>query len=113
MPPPTRLSFLRFLQRYPIFVLAFGPPLFRSAAIDATKGKIDFWSILQVGLLSSIALRATLRLAFARAVFIPKRLQSVLKYAFFLGLLLLMPWMLEKSMAYASSILGNLARYAH
>jgi flagellar biosynthetic protein FliQ len=33
--------------------------------------------------------------------------------AFFLGLLLLMPWMLEKSMAYASSILGNLARYAH
>ena len=32
--------------------------------------------------------------------------------AFFLGLLLLMPWMLQKSMAYTADILGNLARYA-
>jgi flagellar biosynthesis protein FliQ len=32
--------------------------------------------------------------------------------AFFVGFLLLLPWMLQKSMAYASSILGNLARYA-
>lgn len=32
--------------------------------------------------------------------------------AFLAGLLLFMPWMLHKSMAYASAILGNLARYA-
>jgi len=83
------LSFLRFLLRYPIFLLAFGPPLFRSASIDATKKLIDFWSVLQVGLLSSIALRAILRLAFAQAVFVPKQIRSVLKYWFFLGLLYL------------------------
>ena len=32
--------------------------------------------------------------------------------AFLVGLLLFMPWMLHKSMDYASEILGNLARYA-
>jgi flagellar biosynthetic protein FliQ len=31
---------------------------------------------------------------------------------FLLGTLLLMPWMLSRSMSYASAILGNLARYA-
>jgi flagellar biosynthetic protein FliQ len=33
--------------------------------------------------------------------------------AFLLGLLLLLPWMLQKSMAYAGGLLGNLGRYAH
>ena len=32
--------------------------------------------------------------------------------AFLCGTLLLMPWMLNKSMAYTVAILGNLARYA-
>jgi flagellar biosynthesis protein FliQ len=32
--------------------------------------------------------------------------------AFLAGLLILMPWMLQKSMAYTSSILGDLGRYA-
>jgi flagellar biosynthetic protein FliQ len=32
--------------------------------------------------------------------------------AFLLGLLLLMPWMLHKSMAYAIGVLGDLGRYA-
>jgi flagellar biosynthesis protein FliQ len=32
--------------------------------------------------------------------------------AFLAGLVLLMPWMLQRSMTYASSILGNLSRYA-
>jgi flagellar biosynthetic protein FliQ len=32
--------------------------------------------------------------------------------AFLAGLLILMPWMLQKSMAYTISILGNLGRYA-
>jgi flagellar biosynthesis protein FliQ len=33
--------------------------------------------------------------------------------AFLLGLLLLLPWMLQKICAYASMILGDLGRYAH
>lgn len=32
--------------------------------------------------------------------------------AFLGGLLILMPWMLQKSMAYAVSLLGDLGRYA-
>jgi flagellar biosynthesis protein FliQ len=32
--------------------------------------------------------------------------------AFLLGLLLLMPWMLHKSMAYTVGLLGDLGRYA-
>ena len=31
---------------------------------------------------------------------------------FLLGTLLMMPWMLSKSMSYTAAILGNLARYA-
>jgi flagellar biosynthetic protein FliQ len=33
--------------------------------------------------------------------------------AFFAGVLLLLPWMLQKIIAYSASILGNLGRYAH
>ncbi|HTS26740.1 MAG TPA: flagellar biosynthetic protein FliQ [Bryobacteraceae bacterium] len=33
--------------------------------------------------------------------------------AFLLGLLLLLPWMLEKSMSYTARVLGDLGRYAH
>jgi len=32
---------------------------------------------------------------------------------FLLSLLLLLPWMVQRAMAYTVSILGNLARYAH
>ncbi len=32
--------------------------------------------------------------------------------AFLGGLLLLMPWMLQKTMSYAGALLGNLGRYA-
>jgi flagellar biosynthesis protein FliQ len=32
--------------------------------------------------------------------------------AFLAGLIVLMPWMLEKSMAYTVDLLGNLGRYA-
>lgn len=32
--------------------------------------------------------------------------------AFLVGLILLMPWMLQRSMAYTVTILGNLGRYA-
>jgi flagellar biosynthesis protein FliQ len=32
--------------------------------------------------------------------------------AFLVGLLLLLPWMLQRSMTYTASLLGNLGRYA-
>jgi O-antigen ligase len=82
-------SFLRFLTRYPIFLLAFGPPLFRSGAIDATKGVIDYWSFFQVGLLAAVAARAIYRLASSESILIPSQIRSILKMAFLLGLLFL------------------------
>jgi flagellar biosynthetic protein FliQ len=33
--------------------------------------------------------------------------------AFLVGLVVLMPWMLQRSIAYMTSVLGNLGRYAH
>jgi flagellar biosynthetic protein FliQ len=33
--------------------------------------------------------------------------------AFLVSLVLLLPWMLEKSVAYTVALLGNLGRYAH
>jgi len=33
--------------------------------------------------------------------------------AFLIGLLVLMPWMLERSMRYAAALLGDFSRYAH
>jgi len=33
--------------------------------------------------------------------------------AFLVGLVLLLPWMLERSVTYTVSLLGNLGRYAH
>lgn len=82
-------SFLKFLVRYSIFFLAFGPPLFRSARVDATKGVIDVWSFCQVGLLSLVAIRAMYRLASAQSIMIPKPVRSILKLSFLLGLLYL------------------------
>jgi len=87
--PFRRFSFVIFLLRYPIFILAFGPPMFRTEGIDATKGKLDLWSFLQVGLLSAIAVRAIWRLVAAESVFLPKQIRSVLRWAFLLGFLYL------------------------
>ncbi len=84
-----RYSFLKFLKRYPILILAFGPPIFRSAAVDATKGVIDFWSFFQVGFLLLVAIRAMYRLASAQSIFVPKQVRSILRLAFLLGLLFL------------------------
>jgi hypothetical protein len=78
-------------MRYPIFILAFGPPIFRpyDDNVDATKGIIDVWSFIQVGLLSMIAFRAIWRMATARSISIPKQIQSILLMAFSLGALYL------------------------
>jgi O-antigen ligase len=81
---------MRFLMRYPVFLLAFGPPIFRSTkGIDITQGQVDVWSFLQAGLLGAVALRAIGRLAAAKSILIPPKIQSILKYVFFLGLLFL------------------------
>jgi hypothetical protein len=89
--PSRRLSFLRFLFRYPIFLLVFGPPILRPlnaySGFDTSQAHFDFWSIFQVGWIVSIAAWSILRLAYARSVRIPKQIQTILKYAFFLGLL--------------------------
>jgi hypothetical protein len=87
--PPIRLSFIKFLKRYPIFYLAYGPPIFRSGGIDATKGVIDAWTILQVGLLFLIVIRAIRRLSVAESILIPKQIRSILRNAFLLGALFL------------------------
>lgn len=102
--PIKHLSFIRFFQRYPIFLLAFGPPIFRpNAGIDATKGVVDFWALFQVAWISAIALRAILRLAYAKTILIPRLIQSILGLAFLLGLLFLM------SVAYSTSRYVSLA----
>jgi len=89
--PSGRLSFLKFLFRYPIFLLVFGPPNFRPldaySGVDTSQAHFDFWSIFQVGWIVSIATWSILRLAYARSILIPKQVRSILKYAFFLGLL--------------------------
>jgi O-antigen ligase len=88
--PGKRLSFVNFLKRYPIFLLAFGPPIFRPhGGIDATKGVIDFWAFFQVVFLAAISSRAIFRLMAVESILIPKQIRSILKYAFFLGLLYL------------------------
>jgi hypothetical protein len=84
------LSFWRFFLRYPIFLLAFGPPILRpTAGIDATKGIIDFWSVLQVVWIGAIGARAIYRLANEKSIQMPRQVRSVYRYVFLLGLLFL------------------------
>lgn len=87
--PARRLSFLGFFLRYPVFLLAFGPPQFKASVVgvDTSQAHFDFWNIITVGWLFAISLRAFHRLATARAVLIPRQIQSILKYLLFLGLL--------------------------
>src|ERR1700678_4347073 len=84
---PRRLSMVRFFLRYPIFLLAFGPPIFRApiAASDANQAHFDLWSVFQFGWIFLIALRAILRLVSTRSILIPKQIRSILRLAFFLG----------------------------
>jgi O-Antigen ligase len=84
-----RLSWLKFFLRYPIFLLAFGPPQFKASAVggDTSQAHFGIWNILQVGWLLAIAMRAFFRLVSARSILIPRQIQSVLKYTFFLGML--------------------------
>ena len=81
-----RHSFVRFLWRYPIFLLAFGPPIFRTQHIDATKGIVDVWSLFQVGFLFVIAARAAKRLVTADSILLTKQSRYIIKMVFILGL---------------------------
>jgi hypothetical protein len=93
-----RVSFLKFLLQYPVFLLAFGPPIFRpNEGIDATKGNVDFWAFFQVGWIVLIAVRALLRLLSAREILVPKPIRSILRLFFILGLLFM------SSVAYSPS----------
>ncbi|MGD0891229.1 MAG: O-antigen ligase family protein [Terracidiphilus sp.] len=91
---PVRLSTLRFLLRYPIFLLAFGPPILRPnktfAGVDTSQSHFDLWSILQVGWLFAIALRALIRMSFDHQILLSRQARSILKYVLFLGLVLTM-----------------------
>jgi hypothetical protein len=88
---PKRLSTLKFFLRYPIFLLAFGPPQFKTrvVGIDTSQAHFSLWNVFQVGWLAAIAFRAIVRLATARSIFIPKQIRSVLKLMIILGLLFL------------------------
>jgi O-Antigen ligase len=87
--PSKTVSFLKFLQRYPIFLLAFGPPILRAGIVgtDTSQAHFDSWNVFQVGWISLIALRAILRLASARSILIPKQIRSILRLSFILGFL--------------------------
>ncbi len=86
-----RLSWPRFFLRYPIFLLAFGPPLFRAAdkyaGVDTSKAHFDIWTILQLGLIGLVSSRALLRLANSRIIRLTAPVRSVVKYWLFLGLM--------------------------
>jgi len=87
---PKRLSSLKFFLRYPIFLLAFGPPVFKSAVGgDTSQAHFDIWNIIQVGWISLVALRAIVRLASAGSVSIPRQARSILKYPILIGILFL------------------------
>ncbi len=85
---PRRISALEFYKKYPIFLLALGPPIFRPAkGIDITHGQVDIWSFFQVGLIVLVSIPAILRLISADSITIPVQIRSILRLAFFLGLL--------------------------
>ncbi|MGA2536513.1 MAG: O-antigen ligase family protein [Terracidiphilus sp.] len=82
---------MRFFLRYPIFLLAFGPPEFKPpiVGIDTSKAHFDAWNVIQVSWLSVVALRAILRLVGGRPILMTRQIRSVLKLAFILGFLFL------------------------
>jgi O-Antigen ligase len=91
--PSRHFSSLKFLMRYPMFLLAFGPPIFREhvnlRGLDTSQAHFDFWSIIQVAWIGVPTVRAVIRLIFAESLRVPRRVQTILRLAFFLGLLYL------------------------
>jgi O-antigen ligase len=86
-----RLTSLQFLLRYPILLLAFGPPEFKEGTtnVDTSQAHADFWNFIQVGWLFLIATRAIYRLVSNRKIRLPRPTRSVLILAFSLVTLFL------------------------
>jgi len=85
---PRRISAFKFFKIYPIFLLAFGPPLFRPLrGVDITQGQVDIWSYFQVGLIVLVSVPAILRIVVADTITIPIQVRTVLRLAILLGLL--------------------------
>lgn len=85
-------SYLNLLLRYPILLLASGPPYPMVAAdihgnYDPSLPHYNYWNIFRVALLFVVAARATYRLASTHSVAIPRPARSILAFAFFLGAL--------------------------
>ena len=82
-------SRLGFFFRYPIFLLAFGPPVFKTTVVgvDTSQAHFDLWNVFQVAWVSAVALRAMLRLASYKPILVAKEVRGILKPAFILGLL--------------------------
>lgn len=57
------------------------------AGADTSKAHFDLWTIIQLGLLGAVALRALLRLTKTRSIRLTAPVRSVIKYAIALGLL--------------------------
>ena len=88
---PRHISALELFRIYPIFLLVFGPPVFRpSMSVDITQGKLDIWSYSQAGLIVLVAIPAILRLVAANTITIPIQVRSILRLAIFLGLLFML-----------------------
>jgi O-antigen ligase len=88
---PRRISAFEFFRIYPIFLLVFGPPIFRPPrGIDITQGQADIWSFFQAGLIVLVAVPAILRLVAADSITIPIQIRSILRLAIFLGLLFML-----------------------
>lgn len=84
----------QFLWRYPIFILAFGPPIFRLPDVGpggaaTAQAHADIWNIFQVAWIAAIALLAMSRLAGARTVHIPRQVRAILMLMFLLGVVFL------------------------
>lgn len=80
-------STLRFLLRYPIFLLALGPPVLRTAGVgtDTSQAHADLWSVLQVTWIGAVAANAIYRIR--SSMFIPPQVQGIIRTALLLGVL--------------------------
>jgi O-antigen ligase len=91
VPQLRRLSAFGFFKKYPIFLLAFGPPIFRPLkGVDITRGQVDIWGVFQVGLIVLVAIPASIRMGVAGSITIPVQIRPILKLAFYLGILFML-----------------------
>lgn len=80
-------SLFGFMLRYPIFLLAFGPPVLRTGKVgtDTSQAHADVWSVLQVAWIGAVTANALYRLR--SKILIPPRIQLIIRTGLLLGLL--------------------------